>query len=200
MAARRIRNDRRPSMQWAEWREMAPALGLLALVAGILVLTAVLRVPEGDVEEFATDRIVPSPRVDLDATTGRREEPPSPAPPSVESEAVPRNLPAEPTPLPDDLESRAAIDHGRLRAHGDGYTLQVLMACDPDNVRKLIDRLGNVESLYVLPLDHDGRACYRACWGTFPDRERAVADRSLPADFLREIGAPTPKEISLVTP
>jgi len=181
---------------------MMPALGLLALVLGVVVLTALLRVPDDDVAEFANDRIVPSRplEVGLDATAEPGEEPPSTATPIDETGPEP-GVPADrPTGLPGDLESRAAIDHGRLRAHGDGYTLQVLMACDPDNVRKLIERLGNADSLFVLPVDHQGRACYRACWGTFPDRERAVADRSLPPDFLREIGAPTPKEISLVTP
>ena len=200
MAARRSRNDRRPSLDWAEWRDMMPALALLGLVVGILVLTALLRAPAGDVTYTATDRNVPARPIGLDATDDPREETPSIARSIEDPEPEPDGSPEPTSALPADLETRALVDRARLRARGDGYTLQVLMACDPANVRKLIERLGNDGSLYVLPLDHQGRQCYRACWGTFPDRDRAVADRSLPADLLREIGAPTPKEISLVTP
>jgi hypothetical protein len=201
MAARRSRNDRRPSIDWDDWREMTPALALLGAVVGVIVLTALLRAPADDVAQRASNRVVPPAEVDLGASGGLDEEPSSssepsiPDPPAAGTTAPPTE--AEPT---DDLEARALVDHGRLRAHGEGHTLQLLVACDPANVRKLIDRLGTTESLYVLPFDLDGRRCYRACWGTFPDREQAVADRTLPADLVEDLGRPTPKEISLVTP
>lgn len=197
MAARRSRKDRRPSFEWTDWREMMPALGLLGLVVGILVLTAVLRAPADDVADSATNRIVPPREVDLEATADRDEEPPSIGRSIDEPAPVPDSLTESTTAVPDDLETRARIDHGRLRAQGDGHTLQLLVACEPDNVRKLIERLGNAESLYVLPYDHQGRRCFRVCWGAFPDRDHAVADRSLPADVRRDV---VPKEISLVTP
>ena len=201
MAARRSRNDPRPSIAWDDWREMSPALALLGTVLGLIVLAAVLRAPADDVAERAASRLIPPAEIDLGTAGGHDEEPSSSIEPSI-ADPPPVANPARDTvsPLTDDLEARARVDRGRLQAHGEGHTLQLLVACDPDNVRKLIERLGNPQSLFVLPFDLDGRACYRACWGTFPDRDRAVADRTLPADVVADLGTPTPKEISLVTP
>jgi hypothetical protein len=44
------------------------------------------------------------------------------------------------------------------------------------------------EELFILPVELDGRACYRVCWGVYDSREAAeVATQGLPA-YFREGG------------
>ena len=59
--------------------------------------------------------------------------------------------------------------------------------------------MGDAESLYVLPMDYQGRKCYRVCWGRFDDRDQAaVAD--LPSSLPDDLRNPTPREIADVAP
>ena len=68
------------------------------------------------------------------------------------------------------------------------FTLQVLVACAPENVQKAVSAVP-AQELLVLPVNVKGRACYRLCWGVYDSRPAAEAAlRSLPS-YFRQGGA-----------
>jgi hypothetical protein len=76
----------------------------------------------------------------------------------------------------------------RLAASGNPshFTLQVLLACNPDNVQRAFEEVGD-PSLTVLPAEYQGRSCYRLCWGSYPDASAArAAASSVPGHFENE--------------
>ncbi|MBP7146764.1 MAG: hypothetical protein KBD01_04405 [Acidobacteria bacterium] len=84
---------------------------------------------------------------------------------------------------------------GRQAVTAQDWTLQVLVACEPDNVVKAFREVPG-DDLTVLPARVDGRACYRLCWGTFPDRDSAAgAAAAVPAYFTRS-GSPRPVQFA----
>ncbi len=72
-------------------------------------------------------------------------------------------------------------------------TLQLLIACSSETVQKAVENVGSNE-LLIVPVQFQGRDCYRLCWGIYPTPERATAAlRTLPG-YFRERGA-TPRVI-----
>jgi septal ring-binding cell division protein DamX len=70
------------------------------------------------------------------------------------------------------------------------FSVQVLVACAPENVTKAVIAVPS-EELYVLPVSLKGRACYRLCWGAFDSRPAAEAAlSSLPMYFRQGGSAP----------
>ncbi len=66
------------------------------------------------------------------------------------------------------------------------WTLQVLLACQPDTVRRAFRKVVDPD-LVVLPARLRGRACYRVCWRTFPsERAAKEAVAEVPAHFRRD--------------
>jgi septal ring-binding cell division protein DamX len=59
----------------------------------------------------------------------------------------------------------------------DRYSIQTLVACAPENVQKAVNNVAGDE-LFVLPVNLDGRSCYRVCWGVFDTQ--AAAEAALP--------------------
>jgi hypothetical protein len=57
----------------------------------------------------------------------------------------------------------------------DRYTLQLMIACEVETLRKARARSGDQGSLFFVPFDLSGRDCYRACWGNYPDVASAQA-------------------------
>jgi hypothetical protein len=55
------------------------------------------------------------------------------------------------------------------------YTLQLLIACEVETLRKARARSGDQGSLFFVPFVLGGRDCYRACWGNYPDVSSARA-------------------------
>jgi len=63
------------------------------------------------------------------------------------------------------------------------YSIQALVACAPETVQKAVASVSG-EDLFILPVDLEGRACYRVCWGVYESKEGAeAAIASLPAYF-----------------
>jgi hypothetical protein len=61
--------------------------------------------------------------------------------------------------------------------------VQLLVACSDDTVRKAADAVPQDE-LFIVPVDHKGRSCYRMGWGLYDSDTRAAsALRSLPSYF-----------------
>jgi hypothetical protein len=52
-------------------------------------------------------------------------------------------------------------------------TLQLMIACQEETVRRARAAGGDRGSLFVLPYDLKGRACYRVCWGGYASRADA---------------------------
>ena len=54
------------------------------------------------------------------------------------------------------------------------FSLQVLVACAPENVQKAVSAVP-AQELFILPVNVKGRACYRLCWGVYDGRPAAEA-------------------------
>jgi septal ring-binding cell division protein DamX len=68
------------------------------------------------------------------------------------------------------------------------FSLQVLVACAPENVQKAVAAVPRDE-LFIVPVTVKGKDCYRVCWGTYDTRAAAEAALgSLPA-YFRQGGA-----------
>ncbi len=70
------------------------------------------------------------------------------------------------------------------------FSLQLLVACAPENVEKALSAVP-ADELYILPVIVKGRACYRLCWGVYDGRPAAEAAlSSVPSYFRQGGGAP----------
>ena len=121
---------------------------------------------------------------------------PKPAPPAAPG---PASQPAGPASAG---EARALLRQGALpdaaRAFAASlasgprsrFSLQVLVACAPENVEKAIAAVPRDE-LFIVPVSVKGKECYRVCWGTYDSRPAAEAAlRDLPAYFRQGGAAP----------
>jgi hypothetical protein len=127
-----------------------------------------------------TPTALPTPAVRATPTPAPTPTPPPrPTPATVGSAGDARALLARGA-LADAAQSFAA----QLRPGARGrFTLQVLVACAPENVQKAVSAVPSQE-LLVLPVDLKGRACYRLCWGVYDSRPAAEAALgSLPSYF-----------------
>jgi septal ring-binding cell division protein DamX len=188
MAKKRNREAREPKRGALDERRRLIAAGSLSTaVLIVLVFGAVLKTDA----PFA-ETTVP---VSEPTTTARVAEVPIPEPGESAREPLPVTSPpavAEPDPDPPaprrarpagPLEERAATDRGRLIDSGGSYSLQLMVSCDPVNARRNLDRIGTTSRLYLLPLELEGRSCYRLCWGTYASRESAERASDLPPGF-----------------
>ncbi|HYV19166.1 MAG TPA: DUF4388 domain-containing protein [Verrucomicrobiae bacterium] len=62
------------------------------------------------------------------------------------------------------------------------YTLQMMIACEAETVRKARAGTRPDEGLFVLPISVRGRGCYRVLWGVFDSRDEA-AKATVPTYF-----------------
>jgi hypothetical protein len=74
------------------------------------------------------------------------------------------------------------------------WTLQLLVACRRDTVDALVASAGPDPDLRVSPVTHQGRPCWRVCWGSFATREAAEAAAPPPA--LAGLGPPSPRPLA----
>jgi septal ring-binding cell division protein DamX len=73
----------------------------------------------------------------------------------------------------------------------DRFSLQLLVACAPENVTKAVSAVAS-EDLFILPVNVKGRACYRLCWGAYDNRAAADAALSSVPAYFRQ-GGVTPR-------
>jgi hypothetical protein len=64
----------------------------------------------------------------------------------------------------------------------DRYTLQMMIACEAETVRKARAGTRPDEGLFVLPIAVRGRGCYRVLWGVFESRD-AASSAAIPPYF-----------------
>ena len=128
--------------------------------------------------------------------------PPRPAarPPLERPAPAARPSPAPPAPAAaddDDLRRRATQDGARLGRSSGEFTAQVLLACSPENVRRLLRGAG-AGPLYLLRAPERGEGCYRICWGSYAPARQAAAAADLPGPLRPSAGSPVPKRIAEV--
>ena len=95
---------------------------------------------------------------------------------------------AERNRAPLDFAAIAAEDAQRLAEHGDGWTLQFLMACERQTLEPIVDALNDQHNFFLLRYPSPERECYRICWGRFSSKAEANGPRAYP-DALRAVEA-----------
>jgi hypothetical protein len=148
--------------------------------------------------EAPADRVERAPQV--------AEARPAPAAPREPQAAAPaRPAPSEASLRRDTAGGspvRALVEAGRLdeaaaagqqSAQAAPWSLQVLLACDPANVRRAFQSVPS-GPLTVVPAEANGRTCWRLLYGSYPDRESAVAGIGSVPDYFRQSGTPRPYE------
>ena len=133
--------------------------------------------------------------------------PPATTPANPRATAAPslRETPMPPTPNvggartpPASLaDARALLKGGNLEQAAQGFvatvkaaparsaSVQILVACSPETVEKAVANAGSPE-LFIVPVNYQGRACYRLCWGLYESEASAAsAVRSLPEYFRK---------------
>lgn len=136
---------------------------------------------------------------------------PTPAPvttPSVNPTSPPISQPRA-TAAPAVGDAREAFRRGdyvgaarafeaTLRAAGRGaHTIQILVACSDETLQKAQQNAPSPE-LFIVPVEYQGKSCYRLCWGVFESEARArTATDQVPA-YYRENGA-KPKPVTSVS-
>ena len=163
------------------WKPWLAAIALSSLVLVVFLLAAVLQ----------SDRTSPTLSDSPDAAgiygVEVRTEAPSPPIEITQPEiASPAPLAGPETPAPAldpvaEIEQRAQRDLARAGADSEGWTVQFLVACEPSNVGRALERFGGSEDVYVFPASVGSRPCWRVCRGRFPDRvtaERVAAEAS----------------------
>jgi len=186
-------------LTWQDWRHLLVAGGLLGGVLGTLVLAASLQV-DGETSAHAPAQ---------QQTTAPE---PGALPPATPRSIVPRTaatLPdgaapeaaVEPTATDDAGAPQAAPDDARrLLGTGDEWTLQFMVTCREDVARDFGAQLGGDPRLFLLPVIHDGRSCYRVCWGSYRTREQAVSQQALPGALAALNATPIPRRITDLAP
>lgn len=114
---------------------------------------------------------------------------PAPEPAAPERGGAEDRTPQRVAQLARDGQVAAAARLGRrIAASGNPshYTLQVLLACQPGNVRRAFETVRD-DRMTVLPARYRGQDCYRVCWGSYADAASArAAAGSVPGHFDNE--------------
>jgi septal ring-binding cell division protein DamX len=83
-------------------------------------------------------------------------------------------------PLLAKLAARAQSDSGRLAtAHG-RWTAQLMVACKPETVDRLLGVASGSTRVYVLPASVNDDPCFRVCFGAYATSKEAAAAADLP--------------------
>jgi hypothetical protein len=157
--------------------------------------------PTTPASPVVTPEATPTPEVTPPSASPAAQAPTSTPPPT--SPPVPQTpRPAGPTSLG---EARALMQRGALaeaarafaasvRSGQGAYSVQILVACSDDTVRKALDNV-EAQELYILPVLYKGRDCYRLLWGLYDTEPRASsATRAVPEYFRR--GGARPKVVT----
>ena len=94
------------------------------------------------------------------------------------------------------LPEAAAAFASSLTSTPGSYSVQVLVACAPENVQKAVGAVSAPE-LFILPATVQGRHCYRVCWGVYDSRAGAeAAIAAVPAYFRQSGNKPSFKTLA----
>jgi hypothetical protein len=129
---------------------------------------------------------------------------PSPAPAVVAPTLPPRPVPTArvasapaPPPVASDAsrrpwDERAQRDRRRLTGEkATRYTIQLMLACEIPSLSNAWKHDRPAGTMWLLPHEHRGRACYRVLWGRYPSLEAASAAQStVPGHFRQGANRP----------
>jgi hypothetical protein len=184
----------------------APAPNRLPIIGGALAAVALL----GGAAWYLFLRTPAAPPVVPPTTIAAAPSPPPttlpmPVASTPAGQPSPQGVPSPQIVAPPVGDPRALLQQGQFPAAAQGFaanlrsagrgtaSIQLLVACAEETIQKAGQQVDSPE-LFILPVTLKGRACYRVCWGVYPDSERAAAAlRSVPP-YFREGGA-TPKVV-----
>lgn len=150
-----------------------------------------------DTQEVAAERAPSGPE-----PSAATQAPPVVAPPVERPRPVPTRDVVEPAPsepvasgasggpdavrrlaLAGRVREAAEAGAGWARARSGRWTLQVLLACEPETVTRAFREVPGDE-LIVVPREYAGRSCYALCWGDWGSRADAeAATHRVPSHF-----------------
>jgi len=85
----------------------------------------------------------------------------------------------------------------QFRRAGTAFTVQLMVACSDETVKKAVNSVGQDE-LYIVPVDHKGRSCYKIGWGLYDSESRAASALKALPDYFRQPGV-TPRVVTTAT-
>ena len=152
---------------------LLPSAFLLAAVAVVMVAGMVLQTDAPRSLARAAGPASPAPSLPLGST--------------ITPEIAPMAEPLqEPTPahavdpLLDKLAARVEVDCGRLAKARAPWTAQLLVACKPETVDRILGMAQGSSALYVLPVRVKDDACFRLCFGAYQTSKEAAQAADLP--------------------
>jgi hypothetical protein len=94
-------------------------------------------------------------------------------------------------------EAATAFASHLRRSAAAGFTIQLLVACSDDTVRKAVESVPQDE-LFITPVDLKGRPCYRMGWGLYDSEARATQRLRTVPDYFHQPGV-TPRVVPVAT-
>jgi len=175
---------------WREFASSALLVGavLTILAAGFLLKTERTADPgtpspaEAPAEILLGSTITPEVATPESAVAPTPTSAPALEPP--EAPARPAAAPADPSvtadPLFEKMANRAGADLARIATARNAWTAQLLVACRLETVDRVLAASKGAATLYVLPVEVHGDACFRICWGAYKTAKDAAAAADLP--------------------
>jgi hypothetical protein len=123
---------------------------------------------------------------------------PSPQPTPVAGTTPPGAARTAPASL---AEARGLLRSGDLDQAAQGFaatvkaaprgsaSVQILVACSPETVQKALQNAGSPE-LFIVPVNYQGRDCYRLCWGLFENAGVAASEMGKLPEYFRKGARP----------
>ena len=165
----------------------------LLVAAVLLILVAGMFLRSGGRNEILSETAsasAPLPALPLGAAVAPESQPatleetappPEAVPAPVRAAPAKATLPALPAdPLVVNLATRARADCGRLAGLRGRFTAQLIVACKPETVDRLLAAAPASTRIYVLPASVNDDACFRVCFGDYPTLKDAAAAADLP--------------------
>ena len=78
------------------------------------------------------------------------------------------------------MAKRAEADAARLLHASQPWTAQLVVACKPETVERLLAASEGSPRFYVLPARVRDEACFRVCFGSYASAKDAAAAADLP--------------------
>jgi septal ring-binding cell division protein DamX len=194
---------------------------LLVLAVTAILLTGLVLRTDAQNPGVQAAAATPSPAAPLPLGSTVTQEPAPPAVPAPEEtapaeDAAPvtaqvaaiaapavKSVPPTAEPPPDaallKLATRADHDRSRLAKAKGKWTAQLLVACRPETVERVLVQGGASPNLYVLPAQVKDDSCFRVCFGSYATQKDAATAGDLPK-ALRGKDKPGAVEIAKVLP